>query len=261
MADFDLAPLVDLRGHPNVVNVEEVLDSDGTLAIVMEYAPGGSVGELLRTRGGTLGFAETLLVAEHTSAALAAAHDRDIIDRDIEPHNLLIGAFGQVKVCDFGIAALTRSDEVSNRTNSLSLRYASPEELRGEEEIGPAADVHSLAATVHQLLTGEYLPAPDGTRCDADADATEPTVAGEPALRTFDRATVEVAGLFDEPVTVSTWRYVFAFDPRSVLLFTFSSPNPDLDDLFEDHFEAIMSGVRIGPSTPTDDDPGSGAPR
>jgi hypothetical protein len=91
---------------------------------------------------------------------------------------------------------------------------------------------------------------------DAFADATELTVAGESALRTFARSTVEVTGLFDEPITVSTWRYVVAFDPRSVLLFTFSSPNSDLDDLFEEHFDAIMSEVHIGPSTAIDDDPG-----
>jgi hypothetical protein len=162
-AQRELRALVDLRGHSNVVNVEEVVESDGTLAIVMEFAPGGSISDLMRSRGGPLGFAETLLVAEHTAAALAAAHDRGIIHRDIKPHNLLIGTFGQVKVCDFGIASLTRSDDVSNRTSSLSLRYASPEELRGDAEVGPAADIYSLAATVHQLLTGHYLPVPDGT--------------------------------------------------------------------------------------------------
>ncbi|MEL6893247.1 MAG: serine/threonine-protein kinase, partial [Actinomycetota bacterium] len=162
-AQRELRALVDLRGHSNVVNVEEVIDSDGVLAIVMEYAPGGSVHDLLGQRGGRLGFGETLLVATHTAAALAAAHDRGIIHRDIKPHNLLIGAFGQVKVCDFGIASLTRSESVRERTSSLSLRYASPEELRGEQEVGTPSDIYSLAATLHQLLTGQYLPLPDGT--------------------------------------------------------------------------------------------------
>lgn len=162
-AQRELRALVDLRGHANVVNVEEVIDTDGTLAIVMEHAPGGSVIDLMRDQGGTLDFADTLLVATDTAAALTAAHERGIIHRDIKPHNLLIGAFGNIKVCDFGIAALTHSDEVSNRTSSLSFRYASPEELRGDDDVGPAADIYSLAATIHHLLTGNYMPAPDGT--------------------------------------------------------------------------------------------------
>ena len=129
----------------------------------MEYAPGGSISDLLKARGGKLPFGESLLVGAHTAAALAAAHERGIIHRDIKPHNLLIGAFGQVKVCDFGIASLTRSEAVADRTTSLSLRYASPEELRGEQEVGTESDIYSLAATLHHLLTGQYLPLPDGT--------------------------------------------------------------------------------------------------
>ena len=161
-AQRELRALVDLRGHANVVNVEEVIESEGAMAIVMEFAPGGAVSDLLRERG-ALTFADALFVATQTAAALAASHDRGIIHRDIKPHNLLIDSFGQVKVCDFGIAALTRSDEVSNRTSALSLRYASPEELRNDPDVGPPADIYSLAATVHQLLTGQYLPIPDGT--------------------------------------------------------------------------------------------------
>jgi hypothetical protein len=74
------------------------------------------------------------------------------------------------------------------------------------------------------------------------------TVADEPALRAFEQATVEATGLFDEPLTVSTWRYVVAFDRQSVLLFTFSSPNAELGDLLDGHFDGIMADVRIIPS-------------
>lgn len=162
-AQRELRALVDLRGHANVVNVEEVIETDGQLAIVMEYAPGGSVADFQQGCGGTLGLPEVLLVATDTAAALAASHRLGIIHRDIKPHNLLIGAFGNVKVCDFGIAALTRTEEMANRTNALSLRYASPEEVRGDADVGPSADIYSLAATIHQLLTGTYLPLPDGT--------------------------------------------------------------------------------------------------
>lgn len=83
---------------------------------------------------------------------------------------------------------------------------------------------------------------------DAYSDSDAITVADEPALRTFEQATVEATGLFDEPLTVSTWRYVVAFDRQSVLLFSFSSPNAELGDLLVEHFDGIMAGVRITPS-------------
>lgn len=220
-AQRELRALVDLRGHPHVVNVEEVVDTDGLLAIVMEFAPGGSVSDLLHANGGSLSFPDTLLIATHTASALAAAHQRGIIHRDIKPHNLLIGTFGQVKVCDFGIAALIRSDEVSNRTSSLSFRYASPEELRGDDEVGPAADIYSLAATTHQLLTGRYLPTPDGT-------------AGSLPLRNWNApddlpADVEIA--FRELITRSADR-----DPAN---------RPTAEELHE-QFDTLA--VRLGPA-------------
>lgn len=79
----------------------------------------------------------------------------------------------------------------------------------------------------------------------AYADAVEVTVLGEPALRTFEQSMVQAADLFDEPLTVVTWRYLVPFDARSILMFSFSSPNAELDEELLEHFDEIMAGVEI----------------
>lgn len=95
------------------MSVEEILDGAHGPALVMEYAPGGALVD--RLAHGPLSTAELVLVAEHVLQALEAAHRFGIIHRDIKPHNLLVGAFGQVKVCDFGIAALARGPGIAPR--------------------------------------------------------------------------------------------------------------------------------------------------
>lgn len=127
-----LAALVGLSGHPNVVHIEEVIESDGTLAVVTEYAPGGSVDDLMRYRGGALSLPEAVLIGELAASALAAAHRRGIVHGAITPRNLLIGSFGQVKVSDFAAANSEHVDDAS-------------------------ADVGALAASLHHVLTGSAL--------------------------------------------------------------------------------------------------------
>lgn len=148
----ELAALVSLGGHAHVVQLVEVLAD--TPGLVVEYAPGGSVAQLMEQRGTTLVTGEVVLIGRQTASALAAAHARGIVHRDVKPHNLLIDAYGQVKLCDFGIAALTRTEEFRTRTSAISLRYASPEDLDEDVEIGPPADVYSLAATLLHLAHG-----------------------------------------------------------------------------------------------------------
>ena len=154
-AQRELRALVDLKGHPHVVHVEEVIEVDDVPHLVMEFAPGGSLSELMSARGAPLTVPEVVLVGEQTTSALAASHRLGIIHLDIKPQNLLIGSFGQVKVCDFGIAALTATEQFRDRTSALSYRYASPEQLADRQDIGAPADVYSLGATLVHLLTGE----------------------------------------------------------------------------------------------------------
>ena len=150
----ELTALVALSGHAHVIQLHELLDLPVGPALVMEYAPGGSVAALIDRRGGTLTVPEIVLTARQAAAALVAAHERGIVHRDLKPQNLLIDAYGQIKLCDFGIASLARSDEFGTRTSALSMRYASPEDLDEDAAVGPASDVYSLGATMLHLAHG-----------------------------------------------------------------------------------------------------------
>lgn len=154
----ELTALLALSGHANVVQIVEVLDLPEGPALVMEHASGGSVADLLERRDATLTVEETVFVGRQTAAALVSAHARGIVHRDIKPQNLLIDADGQVQLCDFGIAALTRDEQYRSRTNAVSMRYASPEDLEHETDddgaVGPPSDVYSLGATLLHLARG-----------------------------------------------------------------------------------------------------------
>ncbi len=148
----EVEAMLRLKGHPNVVSVEEVVPGPNGPCIVMEYLGAGSLHDRL---GQThLSVPEVVFVGHEVATALLAAHTLGVIHRDVKPHNLLVSGFGHVKVADFGIAALMRDSGVRTQTQSLTLAYASPEELDGAADVGPPTDVYSLAATLAHLATG-----------------------------------------------------------------------------------------------------------
>lgn len=195
-----------LKGHPYVVSVEEIVSGPDGPCIVMEYMSGGSLFD--RLQRGALSTPEVLLVGHHVALALAAAHNVGVIHRDVKPHNILVGGFGQVKIGDFGIAAVVRESGQRTQTQALTLAYASPEELDGEEEVGVATDVYSLAATLGHLATGRKpsfrerqplsLPMDSVPALRAVGDALRAGMEIDPAMRPTMQ---QLADIFDRAAT------------------------------------------------------------
>ena len=144
--------------HPNVIPVYEAGDADGTLYLIMRWVEGTDLRTLLKTSGRLPPrLAITLLLP--VAAALAAAHRRGLIHRDVKPANVLIGRSddqreGHVYLTDFGIAR--RMDtESTTRTGAFlgTIDYAAPERFQGG--MGePRSDIYSFGCMLFEALTG-----------------------------------------------------------------------------------------------------------
>ncbi len=140
--------------HPHIVAVYDWGEIPLHHYIAMEYVAGGTLQDLMR-RDGRLGETAALSMAAEVADALAYAHGRDVVHRDIKPHNILLTEAGHVKVADFGIARtldatqLTRSGIVMG-----SAHYISPEQARGDQA-GPASDQYALGVVLYEMLAGE----------------------------------------------------------------------------------------------------------
>jgi serine/threonine-protein kinase len=139
--------------HPNVVNVYDYGTDEAGPFIVMELVDGENLAEVLRERG-PLPPVTAAGIAEQVAEALAAAHARGIVHRDVKPSNILITSDGRAKVVDFGIArALVESQLTLPGTTLGSVHYFSPEQARGEP-VTAASDTYSLGLVLFEMLTG-----------------------------------------------------------------------------------------------------------
>jgi serine/threonine-protein kinase len=143
--------------HPNIVSIYDrgqTEDDQETYYIAMEYLPGGSLKDRINRRG-ALPARTAAEVALQIAEALKAAHERDVVHRDIKPHNILVTETGDLKVTDFGIARAATSSTMT-RTGSImgTAHYISPEQAMGEPA-GPQSDLYSLGVVLYEMLTGE----------------------------------------------------------------------------------------------------------
>src|SRR5215216_990846 len=140
--------------HPHVVTVIDAGEDDGAPFIVFEYVEGETLKDRIR-RLGRLPVPEAVAYAIEIARALGAAHERQIVHRDVKPQNVLIDEEGTAKVTDFGIArtmteeGLTADGRVLGTTD-----YVSPEQALGQD-VDPQSDLYSLGIVLFEMLTGD----------------------------------------------------------------------------------------------------------
>lgn len=140
--------------HPNIVTVYDVVDDGPWSFVVMEYVSGPDLAVRVRQRG-PLDADGTARLGREITAALAAAHARGILHRDVKPQNILMAPDGRARLTDFGSARLAGQETVT-QTGGLvgTVDYAAPELLAGGR--GDArSDEFALGVTLYYALTGE----------------------------------------------------------------------------------------------------------
>ena len=141
-----------LSGHPNIVTVYAAgFTSDGRPYIAMEFLPGGTLAE--RLSGRELSWPEAASIGINIAGALQQAHELGVLHRDVKPENILMSAYGEPKLADFGVARLQGGYETRSGVITATYAHAAPELLDGKPP-SPASDVYSLASTVYSLITG-----------------------------------------------------------------------------------------------------------
>ncbi len=157
------ARLASSLDHPNICTIFDLNDIEGVHFIAMQYVEGKNVRDLVNGR--PLDFRSALTITIQVADALAAAHERGIVHRDIKAGNVMVTPSGQVKILDFGLAKLVDESAAPGSIHHTDLTevgvpygtatYAAPEQARGER-VDARADIFSTGVLLYELLTGTW---------------------------------------------------------------------------------------------------------
>jgi serine/threonine protein kinase len=145
-----------LLNHPNIVQAIDVGESGGRHYFVMEYVEGKTIHDDLAA-GKVFNENEAIDIILQVSRALAHAHAKKLIHRDVKPKNIMITTAGIVKLADMGLARATTDVAAAQSEAGKAYGtpyYIAPEQIRGEVGIDARADIYALGATFYHMVTG-----------------------------------------------------------------------------------------------------------
>ena len=140
--------------HPNIVTIYDIGKSDRVAYMAMEFLEGEELRQTLASEQ-PLPVEQALDVTAQVAEALAYAHERHVVHRDVKPANIMIVRDGLVKITDFGIARM-RTTEVKTMTGMIlgSPKYMSPEQVAGKRA-DHRSDIFSLGVVLYEMVTGQ----------------------------------------------------------------------------------------------------------
>jgi eukaryotic-like serine/threonine-protein kinase len=154
--------------HNNIVQAFDVGEHNGINYFVQEYVEGTTVADVMRERGRAYSETEALDIAIQMAEALAHAHSRGFIHRDVKPKNIMLTPEHIAKLADMGLARQASDAEAALAEAGKAFGtpyYIAPEQIRGNPNIDFRADIYSLGATLYQMITGRVpfeAPSPQG---------------------------------------------------------------------------------------------------
>lgn len=140
--------------NPNIVNVFDFFEENGTAYMVMEFLEGVSLKEYISRDGGRLPWQQAVEIGLRIIDALKDVHGAKILHRDLSPDNVFMCDDGKIKLLDFGAARFTGLDDEKTRTIVLKMGFAPPEQYRSKSQQGPCTDIYALGATLYRAITG-----------------------------------------------------------------------------------------------------------
>lgn len=141
--------------HPNIVQIYDTEQAYATLFLVMERLEGRDLQALMDEQG-PLDPLEAMRILRQLATALAFAHGKGIVHRDVKPSNASVGDDGEVKLMDFGIAQRIRKDAARSEIIEGTPRYLAPEAAQGLP-LDHRADIYSLGVVAFEMVTGRPL--------------------------------------------------------------------------------------------------------
>jgi len=139
--------------HPNACTIHDIGEHDSLPFIVMEYVDGETLRHKIRQELPSL--KDVVEYAVQIAEALKAAHEKEIVHRDIKSENIMITPRGQIKVMDFGLAKLKGSVKLTKTSSTIgTLAYMAPEQIQGQE-VDARSDIFTFGVVLFEMVTGQ----------------------------------------------------------------------------------------------------------